>query len=45
MYYEKLALEVGATVAGLNVVKPAVIRGESGVDQRFAFVFFFFNDT
>jgi len=38
MYYEKLALEVGATVAGLDVVKPAVIRGESGTEQRFAFV-------
>ena len=38
MYYEKLALEVGATVAGLDVVKPAVVRGESGIDQRFAFV-------
>jgi len=38
MYYEKLALEVGATVAGLDVVKPAVISGESGADQRFTFV-------
>ena len=38
MYYERLALEVGATVAGLNVVKPAVIRGSSGVDQKFTFV-------
>ena len=38
MYYEKLALEVGATVAGLDVVKPAVIRGESGLDQKFTFV-------
>jgi len=38
MYYEKLALEVGATVAGLDVVKPAVVRGESGVEQRFTFV-------
>jgi len=38
MYYEKLALEVGATVAGLDVVKPAVIRGESGTEQRFSFV-------
>ena len=38
MYYEKLALEVGATVAGLDVVKPAVIRGESGTEQRFTFV-------
>ena len=38
MYYEKLALEVGATVAGFDVVKPAVIRGASGIDQRFTFV-------
>jgi hypothetical protein len=38
MYYEKLALEVGATVAGLDVVKPAVLRGESGAEQRFTFV-------
>jgi hypothetical protein len=38
MYYEKLALEVGATVAGLDVVKPAIIRGESGAEQRFTFV-------
>ena len=38
MYYEKLALEVGATVAGFSVIKPAVIRGESGTDQRFTFV-------
>ena len=38
MYYEKLALEVGATVAGLSVVKPARIRGNSGVEQKFTFV-------
>ena len=38
MYYEKLALEVGATVAGLDVVKPAVVRGTSGVEHRFTFV-------
>jgi predicted RecB family endonuclease len=38
MYYEKLALEVGATVAGLDVIKPAVVRGESGLEQRFTFV-------
>jgi len=38
MYYEKLALEVGATVAGLDVVKPPVIRGESGAEHRFTFV-------
>ena len=38
MYYEKLALEVGATVAGLTVVKPAVVRGVSGIDQKFTLV-------
>jgi hypothetical protein len=38
MYYEKLALEVGATVAGLKVIKPALITGESGVVQKFTFV-------
>ncbi len=38
MYYEKLALEVGATVAGLTVVKPARITGSSGVEQKFTFV-------
>jgi len=38
MYYEKLALEVGATVAGLEVVKPSRIVGESGVEHRFTFV-------
>ncbi len=38
MYYERLALEVGATVAGFNVVKPAIIRGASGTDQKFTFV-------
>ena len=38
MYYEKLALEVGATVAGLTVVKPSVVRGASGIDQKFTFV-------
>jgi predicted RecB family endonuclease len=38
MYYEKLALEVGATVAGLEVVKPPRIVGESGTEHRFTFV-------
>jgi len=38
MYYEKLALEVGATVAGLEVVKPSMIVGESGIEHRFTFV-------
>ena len=37
MYYEKLALEVGATVAGFDVLKPAVIMGASGVEHRFTF--------
>jgi len=38
MYYERLALEVGATVAGLEVLKPPRISGESGVEQKFTFV-------
>ena len=38
MYYEKLALEVGATVAGLKVVKPPYIMGASGIEQKFTFV-------
>ena len=38
MYYEKLALEVGATVAGFDVIKPAIIRGTSGTEHRFTFV-------
>jgi hypothetical protein len=38
LYYEKLALEVGATVAGYEVMKPPVIMGASGVEQRFTFV-------
>jgi hypothetical protein len=38
MSYERLALEVGATLAGLDIVRPAVIRGTSGVQHRFTFV-------
>jgi hypothetical protein len=38
MYFEKLALEVNATAAGLQVMKPASIQGQSGVDQKFAFL-------
>ena len=38
MYYEKLALEVGATVAGYEVAKPPRILGASGVEQKFDFV-------
>ena len=38
MYYEELALEVSASIAGLRVVKPPFMRGESGVEHRFSFV-------
>jgi hypothetical protein len=38
MYYEKLALEVNAAAAGLEVIKPASVRGESGRDQKFSFL-------
>ena len=38
MYYEKLALEVNAAASGLEVIKPATLRGESGRDQRFSFL-------
>jgi hypothetical protein len=37
MYYEKLALEVGATVAGLEVMNPPTLSGASGVQHRFSF--------
>ncbi len=38
MYAETLALEIGATRAGLKVVKPPVIVGHSGVKHRFSFM-------
>lgn len=38
MYYEKLALEVNAAASGLEVVRPATLRGKSGFDQKFGFV-------
>ena len=38
MYYEKLALEVGATVAGYEVVRPPVITGASGTEHKFTLV-------
>jgi hypothetical protein len=38
MYYEKLALEVNAAASGLDVIKPAVLKGRSGLDQKFTFV-------
>lgn len=38
MYYEELALEVGASIAGLKVVKPPLMRGVSGVQHKFSFI-------
>ena len=38
MYYERLALEVGANVAGFEVLKPPRMRGASGVEHSFTFV-------
>jgi|SRR5579863_8269203 len=38
MYFEKLALEVNASIAGLETMKPAIIKGESGVDHKFTFL-------
>ena len=38
MDLETLALEVSATAAGLDVVKPAVLKGRSGVNHRFSFL-------
>ena len=38
MFYERLALEVNARVAGLEVIKPAVVRGVSEVGHRFTFL-------
>ena len=40
MYYEQLALEVGATVAGFRVAKPPILAGDSGVEHRFSFLAF-----
>jgi len=36
MYFELLALEIHATMAGLKVVKPPYSKGESGVSHRFS---------
>jgi len=38
LYFEKLALEVNAAASGLDVVKPAVLKGRSGTDQKFTFL-------
>ena len=38
MCYEKLALEVNARASGFDLVKPASVKGESGVDQRYSVV-------
>jgi hypothetical protein len=38
VYFEKLALEVNATTAGWEVIKPASRIGTSGVEHRFTFL-------
>jgi hypothetical protein len=38
MYFELLALEIHATMAGLKVIKPPYCKGESGVNHRFSFL-------
>ncbi len=38
MYFELLALEIHASMSGLEVVKPPFLRGDSGVDHRFSFL-------
>lgn len=38
MYYERLALRSRLLVVGLKVIKPPVLRGESGVEHRFSLV-------
>jgi hypothetical protein len=38
VYFEKLALEVNATTAGWEVIKPATRVGTSGVEHRFTFL-------
>jgi hypothetical protein len=38
MYFEKLALEVNATTAGWEVIKPASSVGTSGTEHRFTFL-------
>jgi len=38
MYFETLALEVNAKIAGLEVSKPATLKGKSGTTHRFTFL-------
>ena len=38
MYFERLALEITATAAGWEVIKPAWRIGTSGVEHRFTFL-------
>ena len=38
MYFELLALEIHASMSGLNVIKPPFCKGKSGVDHRFSFL-------
>jgi hypothetical protein len=39
MEFEKLAIQVSATNAGLKAVTPPVLKGESGVVHRFTLLF------
>ncbi|MBI3859246.1 MAG: hypothetical protein HY296_03260 [Thaumarchaeota archaeon] len=38
MSLEAVALEVGASKAGMTNVKPPVVRGHSGVEHKFSFL-------
>ncbi len=38
MYFELLALEIHARMAGMNPAKPPVVRGSSGVTHKFSFL-------
>jgi len=38
MYFEILSLEAYATKAGLEVIKPARVKGRSGVELKFSFL-------
>ena len=38
MYYELLALEIHATAAGLEVLKPPTLVGRSGITHKFSFM-------
>jgi len=38
VYFENLVLEIYATKAGLEVIKPARCQGTSGIEHRFSFL-------